>query len=257
MYDFSASSFLQYFYYWQVNLRRLVFIFLIATTPQMDYVACGILIFLQLASMLYVSILRPFLSKVRNAAVMVNETGLFILYGLGWQWANGYADQGKSKFELYGLIFCITLIVILVIQLILIIINSFSHIRKLGQLFKKKREVEDEDVYNQLDLSADGDSSNSSLTAKSVELSEKAEDKGDRLEFGSDEFEEEIKKIDEKKKKIDAEKEEKERIANRKANFKAKPRPESPRKGKSLKSKYAKKYGDVTKAKAKIVTPES
>ena len=83
-FDYTIMSPTCYFYQWQVNLRRLVFCFLLVIADKTQYVSIGILVFMQVAALLWVSIVRPFRSKVRNVAVCVNEAGLLILYGIAF-----------------------------------------------------------------------------------------------------------------------------------------------------------------------------
>ena len=176
-----------------------------------------------------------------------------LLYGCAWGWLNGTHGQGQGIFEIWGIIFVIIMLINLILQLILIFFDSSVHLKNIQRLCKEKIEEEDIDRWNLMLDDKSDDKSDSSITQKSVTVDEQGEEK-DRYEFDSDEFEKEIlaQHEEEDKEKIEAEKRKKE-LEERKASFAKKGRPESPRKGKSLRSQYRKTFGDTAKPTPKYV----
>ena len=149
--------------------------------------------------LIYVTISKPFISKLRNLSWCINEGGLLILYGCCFGWLKASPSLGYAKFEFWTLIFIIITFIILILNLLLIFFDSSMHINKIKSLLRQ-RESAKSDPGDPIFDSGSDISSESSVTQKEITIDEKDQSGGDKYQFDTDEFDREIYNVDNDKK---------------------------------------------------------
>lgn len=241
--DFSLNHPLKYFYYWQYFVRRFVFAALLVGFPQSKYVALCTTTIMHIFSMLYVTYTMPFSSKWRNIAVMVSEATLVASYGSLFAFLQDTPGTGRSHYTGKAFFYFLIITVGMILLAVLIVIDSFAHLKKIKTLCK---EPEEETGPRRIIDSFSSNSNDSDMTQREVSL-ESDDQSTVRLEIYDPKTENEKIVLDKKQNNV---------AQNRKTGKK---RPDTPpKKGEPLVSKYGRpQFKDIQQVEDDPLNNES
>lgn len=140
-------------------------------------------------SMLYLSYIKPFNSHVRNFSALFTEIGLVSLHAVCFGFAQASPDLGAKHFKEYGFYFGLILLIVILVNLILTAVDSWTPLQKLGIVTNILEEkVIDENENRIVEDFSDSDENSSSMTEMEVSLPSRdgdydAQKEKERIEF--------------------------------------------------------------------------
>lgn len=82
-------------------------------------------------SMMYVALVLPYTSRTKNVAVMFSEGGMVAMHGMLFPLMRGDHTNTLSFYHDKSFYFFAVVCIIIFIQLLLILYDSFAHVKKV------------------------------------------------------------------------------------------------------------------------------
>jgi len=165
---------------------------MIVSWPQSQYLTLCLMTVMHIATMLYVTYVKPFNSNLRNFACIFTEMGQVSLHGVLFAFLTNQSGQSQEQFFDYANVFAILLIIIIATNLLFFVIDSYNALLRLGVILNilDPSVLQDSNANRVIDEFSNSDDS---LTERNVTLGSR-----DLGKYGPDYKEDEIEYVDPK-----------------------------------------------------------